>query len=233
MWANQPNASWLGPWSGLIHCGHCHTLMTGLACPRCGHDYQEGAELICRVIDGKIVEVPRLAFQGALSWTTHSLLALMEREWERPNIDTANRSFVSGPGAPSQKLVIVILFWTLFEHHVDRFFAAALSEKPKEDRVKLLQRYASIGSRMDRLYRLTFNTTLTADLGALGFTDLTSHLMNVQAKRNEFIHGNSEAIDDELVKAVVEKLPQMQTAWLLLYNHRCTGNPNAEPVWGS
>ncbi len=88
MWANESGASWLGPWSGLIHCGQCHTLMHGVVCPRCQHDYTPNAEMIVRITNGKEKKFPSLIFEGALSYTTHSLLALMQREWERPEVDT-------------------------------------------------------------------------------------------------------------------------------------------------
>lgn len=55
--------------------------------------------------------------------------------------------------------------------------------------------------------------------------------MEVQRQRNEFVHGNAEAIDDNLVYETVEKLHDVQEASVALYNKRCTGNANAPPVW--
>jgi hypothetical protein len=52
--------------------------------------------------------------------------------------------------------------------------------------------------------------------------------VEVQRRRNEFVHGNAEAIDDSLAYVTIEKL---QEAWVALYNKRCTGNANAPPVW--
>jgi hypothetical protein len=45
-------------------------------------------------------------------------------------------------------LVIVILFWTLFESLMDRFYEAALADLPGELGPELLSRFASIGSRL-------------------------------------------------------------------------------------
>lgn len=231
MWADDPEQgkSWLGPWSGLIHCGRCHSLMRGIVCSKCGQDYSVGAEMMVRMVDGVEHRVPRLIFQGALSWTTHSLLALMKREWERPLLEM-DQGLAMGK-QPSQRMLIVVLFWTLFEHHMDRFFDAALGALPPSIRADLLRRYATIGSRMDRLYKLTFDSTLEKDLADLGHKDVYDHLLKVQNKRNEFVHGNSEAIDDALVLETVERLPAVQEAWLALYNHRCTGNPAVPAVW--
>ena len=80
-------------------------------------------------IDGKEHRVPALTFQGALSWTTHSLLLLMKREWERPLADGPEWERATG-GRPSQRMLIVILFWTLFEHIMDRLFDAGLASVP-------------------------------------------------------------------------------------------------------
>jgi hypothetical protein len=153
----------------------------------------------------------------------------MKREWERPTLEI-DKSFSAGT---SQRLVLVILFWTLFEHHMDRFFDAALSNLPEKIRADLLRRYATIGSRMDQLYKLAFDTTFEDDLKQLGHEAVYTHVIKVQSRRNEFIHGNSDAIDDALVLETVEQLPAVQAAWLGLYNRRCTGNPNAPRVWES
>jgi hypothetical protein len=58
-----------------------------------------------------------------------------------------------------------------------------------------------------------------------------AHLVEVQRRRNEFVHGNAEAIDDSLAYVTIEKLQEVQEAWVALYNKRCTGNANAPPVW--
>ncbi len=231
MWADDAdrNKSWLGPWAGLIHCDRCHTLMTGVVCPKCGRDFKTDAEFVPRMIDGKEVQVPQLVFQGALGWTTHSVLALMKREWERPLLEM-DQNLAPGK-SPSQRMLIVVLFWTLFEHHMDRFFDGALGTLPVAIRADLLRRYATVGSRMDRLYKLVFDATLESDLAALGHRGVHDHLVKIQERRNAFVHGDSEAIDDALVDEVVEKLPAVQAAWLDLYNHRCTGSATAPPVW--
>lgn len=231
IWADDPNRgkSWLGPWSGLSHCGECHALMSGVACAKCGKDYAVDAPLVVRFIDGKEVLVPSIVMQGALSWTTHSLLALMKREWDRPILEIDQGLAAGRP--PSQRMLIVILFWTLFEHHMDRFFDAALAGVAVKIRSDLLRRYATIGSRMGRLYDLVFDCSFEHDLSEVGHKDIYDHLLKIQKRRNDFVHGNSEAIDDDLVHETVECLPAVQAAWLALYNYRCTGNPAAPAVW--
>jgi hypothetical protein len=231
MWADDPEKakSWLGPWSGLSHCGQCHTLMSGVVCPKCGRDYGADAPLVVRFADGKEVLVPSITMPGALSWTTHSLLALMKREWDRPIVEIDKNLAAGKP--PAQRMLIVILFWTLFEHHMDRFFDAALARVSVKIRADLLRRYATIGSRMGRLYELVFDCSFEHDLSELGHKNVYDLLSKIQKRRNEFVHGNSEAIDDELVHETVECLPAVQAAWLALYNYRCTGIPGAPSVW--
>jgi hypothetical protein len=128
-------------------------------------------------------------------------------------------------------MLLVILFWTLFEHLMDQFFQTAVSRLPAAVGLDLLKRYQTIGSRIDRLYKMLFNTSMQADLASLGHGSLHSHLVKIQDKRNDFIHGNAEAIDDALVGETVERLQEVQTAWVALYNLRCTGDPTAPPVW--
>ena len=131
----------------------------------------------------------------------------------------------------SPKLILVILFWTLFEHLMDWFFNTAVASLPEGVGRDLLERYASIGSRMGRLYPLLFGTTLEADLAALGHGRVSAHLRKVQARRNDFVHGNTSAIDDPLVGETVERLHEVQEAVVALFNLRCAGNPGAPPMW--
>jgi hypothetical protein len=155
----------------------------------------------------------------------------MQREWERPLLE--KDWFASRPAekCPSQRLALVILFWTLFEGLMDRFMDAGLADLPEGVRKDLLGRYGTIGSRLDRLYRVTWSTTFWDDLRALGFGSEADHLMNVQDRRNDFVHGNLEAIDDALVFATVEHLQTVQLGWIAVYNLRCTRKTNRIPVW--
>ncbi len=80
---------------------------------------------------------------------------------------------------------------------------AALPEAVTED---LLRRYSSIGSRLDRLYKVIFSTTYWADLNDLGYSKVSHLLERVQERRNNFVHGHPEAIDDSLVGELVAGL---------------------------
>jgi len=84
----------------------------------------------------------------------------------------------------------------------------------------LLQRYFAIGARLDRLYRILFDTTYRAVLADLGFEAVGQHLAHVQDRRNAFAHGDPHAIDDALVTAVVENLKVEHEAWIAAFNRR-------------
>jgi hypothetical protein len=47
-------------------------------------------------------------------------------------------------------------------------------------------------------------------------------LAKVQEQRNQFAHGQPQAIDDNLVKSVVEKLKVEHEAWIAVFNKRAT-----------
>ena len=81
MEAISKDESWLGPWSGLIHCAECHALMSGSQCPGCSHTLPTD-QWMTVTIDGREHKMPANVCEGALSWTGHSLLGLMKREWE-------------------------------------------------------------------------------------------------------------------------------------------------------
>ena len=100
--------------------------------------------------------MPAYINEGALSWTAHSLLGLMKREWERPLLQEESSSAPLAKQC-SQRVLVVILFWTLFEHLMDQFLQTALNRMPRGVGVDLLRRHQSIGSRMDRLYTMLFD----------------------------------------------------------------------------
>jgi len=98
-------------------------------------------------------ELP-VATQGAMPWSTYVLIDRIRREWERPPTGEPR-----GLGRSSERFVIVILVWTLFETLIERFYEAAFADLPGELGAELLQRFASVGSRLDRLYERRWGRT--------------------------------------------------------------------------
>jgi len=127
--------------------------------------------------------------------------------------------------------MIVILFWTLFEHIFEQLLRTGAGSLPPRVTKDLFNRHQSIGARMNGLYSILFGATMEADLKESGHNKTYDFLRRVQKKRNDFIHGDAEAIDDALVAETLKRLRDVQAAWLAIYNKRCTGNPNAPPVW--
>ena len=123
---------------------------------------------------------------------------------------------------PVRRAALVVLFWSYFETRIERLLNAGMREVPSRLAEDTLQRYSSIGSRMDRLYRVLFGTTYSADLTELGYGDIARHLIQVQERRNAFAHGDPRAIDDALVAAVVDNLKREHEAWIAAYNRRGT-----------
>lgn len=215
-------------WSGglvpLVHCPACNGLFDPKdpACPVCGHELDRSPTRV--EIDGVERELPSI-MEGAIPSPTWVLLDHIRLEWERPV--SASRT---GRG-PAPRLVIVILFWTLFEVLMERFYGAAFADLPGDLRMELLQRNASIGARLDRLYKRRWGVTFWDDLSAEGYAEAAAHLKLVQAQRNAFVHGDPDAIDDELVASTVTQLEAVQLGWVALFNKRCTGMNRKVPIW--
>jgi hypothetical protein len=150
-------------------------------------------------------------------------LRLLEREWKRPLTDEDRLADPDPTGLPSPRASIVILFWTYFETRVERLLRANMRDVRPCLVEHTLERNSSIGSRLDRLYRVLFQTTYWADLTEMGFDDVRQLLLRVQDRRNAFAHGNPSAIDDSLVTSVVDNLKREHEAWIAAYNRRATG----------
>ena len=211
---------WFGIWKGLINCGACGALMyTNAPCPVCGQDYRNVPPQRME-FNGEVIEV-QPAFAGAVNWSDYVLLRLMHQEWQRPAAMPDNFAGMPDERRPASRLLTVILSWSLFESLMGRLLEAGMRTLPASVNKDLLTRYSSVGSRMDRLYRIIFDSTLEADLKRLEYPQLWAHLREVQKRRNAFIHGEPEAINDELANKTAEYLPVLQEAWMRLYNLRC------------
>jgi len=151
-------------------------------------------------------------------------LQLMEREWRRPA--TKDEITLLRPEEqPSAHAGIVILFWTYFETRIERLLRGIWHDAPPVLIEDALARYVSISSRLERFYRLSCNSTYFADLSDLGYGDIASLLALVRIRRNEFAHGAPRAIDDTLVRQVVENLKREHESWVAVYNRRAAKPP--------
>jgi hypothetical protein len=153
-------------------------------------------------------------------------LRMLEREWKRPVSEEEMLIFPDPARRPSARAGLVVQFWTYFETRVERLLRAGMREVPSRLAEDTLQRYSSIGSRMDRLYRVLFETSYAADLTEVGFGDIARHLARVQERRNAFAHGEPGAIDDALVAAVVDNLKREHEGWIAVFNRRGARPPS-------
>jgi hypothetical protein len=126
---------------------------------------------------------------------------------------------------PSQKVLVVILFWSLFESLMDKLCSDGSRFLPESVKQDILKRYGSIGLRINKLYPVLFSASLKDDLRFIGKEGVYDFLSEVQKKRNEFIHGKSEVINDDIVNRTILNIRTVQEAWISLYNLRCARKP--------
>lgn len=206
----------------MVHCGECRAIIDLSApCPVCGKDYSVPEPETLKYFEEHQEWPPNhRAFAGADDWTSYVLLNLMQREWERP-LFPEDFFVAEEPNKQlSQRLVIVILFWSLFENLIDRLLTDGMFGLPKPVQVYLLKSNWQISARTEKLYKVLFETTFFKDLESLGLTELVEHLKDVQDKRNKFVHNDPQAITEGLVSRTVERLPELFRAWVAVYNLR-------------
>lgn len=215
--------SWAALWTGYIRCGRCSGIRrTSGLCPGCATPMPVFEPVKMKIINGIEFEVP-MAFAGAEGrYEDWVYLIMLEREWLRPLTDDDRFLNVAETSRPSARAVVVLIFWTYFETRIDRLFREALKHLPDTVTEDLLRRYASIGARLDRLYKVVFSTTYSADLKDLGFSTVSRLLVRVQQQRNKFAHGHPEAIDDGLVLDLVTGLRDEHESWIAVFNRRAT-----------
>ena len=245
MWIDDlsPDASWTSLWSGYIRCGACAGIRTiEDHCPACGaslptegvrmailedgqgvvlEDGQEGL-----FEDDQIVRVSPTYMGGETRYEDYVYLEALEREWKH-RMQTPSEQMTFAEQVPTGTS-IVLIFWTYFESRIEYLLRAGLQHIPPRFLEDALTRYSSIGSRMDRLYRIAFDSTYHSDISQLGYADVSQHLARVQAQRNSFVHGTPQSIDDSLVTSVVEMLKREHEAWIAVYNLRASRPPNVQ-----
>ena len=222
MWVDDlpPKSSWTGLWSGYIRCGECGGIRAfDDPCPACGADLpKEGPTFV--VDDGQEISTPPVYMGAESRYEDYVYLQLMEREWERMKRDSVSQSRLSHTEQVSTGASLVLLFWTYFETRLEHLLRNGLRHVPPSFLEDALNRYSSVGARLDRFYRIAFGSTYHLDLGSLGYSDVSTHLARVQEQRNAFVHGSSQSIDDSLAVSVVNMLKREHEALIAVFNHR-------------
>ncbi len=217
---NDVGRSWMQVWNGKFNCGRCSGIIDSATCPICGYKL-DTSEKEFTATNGSIHKIPQIQVAGAITYMTFTYLNLIRREWERPLTEEDRKLNLWANEIP-QRLSIVLLFWSLFEHLMDKLISDGLKNIPENISKNLLKRFSSVGSRMGDLYKLTFSSSMKEDLVDLECERIHKHLINLQEKRNKFIHGNPHAIDEQLVSDTMHYLQESQLAWICLYNKNCT-----------
>jgi hypothetical protein len=222
LWYDEfpPGTPWTVLWHGYIVCGCGGIRECETNCPVCGKPF------VCSYItfqEGGITHTLPAAQMGAESRIEdYFYLYLMQEEWMRDESNTMKS--VNSMKHLSSKTSIVLYFWTYFETKIERLLRRGLKGTPAALIEDTLDRYSSIGSRIDRLYKVIFNTTYMKDLQDIGYGNLADHIKRVQRQRNEFMHGNPSAINDDLILAVVSNLKDEHEAWIQLFNKYVKGS---------
>lgn len=155
----------------------------------------------------------------------YHLLALMEREWTRPLEPIATPSWLTS--GTSERATVVLLFWIYFESRMRRVVDIGLRRLSNPIREDLLNRYGTVSAHMRNLYEILFGVKYVDDLKAVGAEEIAGHLGRVRDARNRFMHGEPNALSDNLVAEVVHKLKDEHDAWIAVYNRRIALAANA------
>lgn len=205
---------WSSLWYGLVLCG-CGAIRAPELCRVCFKSISAEPTVV-EIGPGQFEQICP-AMRGAEGrYEDYLYLELIEREWRRP-IDASDAGLHV---SIAERASVVMLFWTYFEGRIERLLRLGLATVPDALREDVLTKYASVGSRMDRLYKLIFDTTYFNDLRAVGAANVVDLLGEVQARRNEFAHGNPSAINDALAEQVVHGLKDEHFAWIDVFNRR-------------
>jgi hypothetical protein len=225
MWFDslKADASWESLWNGYIRCGECSGIRTvEAACPACQAPLYSTEPTTVTLPDGTKHIIPQAFAGGEGRYEDWVYLKMLETEWKRPLSEGDHFLSVVESKRPSPRSVIAVVFWSYFETRIERLLRESMWNIPVPVADDLLRRYASIGARIDRLYHILFSTTYWADLEAVGFKNVASLLQRIQQRRNEFAHGQPEAIDSKLINDLVAGLKDEHESWIAVFNRRAS-----------
>ena len=137
-------------------------------CPACGEPMPILEWTSVQMPDGTEYKVPPALVGGEGRYEDWVYLQMLEREWLRPITDADHFHSIAEGSRPSPRAIVVLVFWAYFETRIKRLIRETTMSLPKTVTKDLLQRYSSIGARLDRLYRVLFSTTYWTDLDDLG-----------------------------------------------------------------
>lgn len=220
MWYDKLAAGkrWTSLIGDFVTCGCGGIRTTSDTCPACAAEPYDVTPTVYRDSTGQVLQIYP-AFCGAEGRREdYQLLALMEREWRRPKLETADQTWLTS--GMSERAAVVLLFWTYFETRINRLIAIGLTPLPDAVQKDMLNRYDSVTSHMKQLYEIVFGVRYLDDLIAVGAESIGGHLARVQDARNRFVHGKPEALSDSLVEAVVRNLKAEHDAWVCVFNRR-------------
>lgn len=220
MWTeNIPlDKNWTYLWHDKVLCSCGAIKNVSSQCPVCNSRNDSGATVI-RGKDHLKESVIMYTYQGAEGrYEDYVYLRMIEHEWKRsvPS-NEIDSTFLDGV---SEKASIVLIFWSYFETRIERLLRLGLKGNKQNIIEDVLDKYSSISSRLEKLYKVVFNSTYAADLKSIGKGDIWEHICKIRNSRNEFIHGNPKAINDELVYSIIEKLKEEHDSWINVYNKR-------------
>lgn len=170
MWFDDlpPDASWATLWKGYIRCGHCSGIRTKQGvCPACQSPVPQNEPLTVRLPDGTKEQVSSLFMGGEGRYEDWVYLMMLEREWTRPLTEADRFLSITESKRPAARAVVVLVFWSYFETRIERLLREGMNRIPERMREDLLRRYSSVGSRLDRLYRVLCNILVGSQ--GLGF----------------------------------------------------------------
>lgn len=207
--------SWTSLMSDYVSC-HCGGIRKVVeSCPACQGEPYDTAPREMPPGSGYFAYPAFCGAEGRVE--DYVLLALMEREWRRPE-SSAEGSWLTD--SVSEKAAVVILYWTYFETRMNRLVQLGLEQLPPNESEELASRYDGVSFHMKELYQILFGLKYRDDLIAVGAGSIEGHLARVQHARNRFVHGEPSALSDSLVAAVVRNLKAEHDAWISVYNRR-------------
>lgn len=220
---------WTSIWNGYIICGNCNAIRKVEGkCPVCNIKIPNQQFIKIKSPNGNEYEIPANTFMGAEGrYEDYVYLNMLEYEWKRPESKYDHFTFLSYDKRPASKAIIALVFWTYFETRIERLLVSAMKDLPDSIRQNLLKRYQSISVRTRELYKIIFGKTNSyyQDLNELGFQHIADLLQEIQNKRNEFMHGNPEVIDDKLIEDIVRYLKEEHESWIKVFNMRVAQVP--------